>query len=115
MARSNRREWLQRLERWRQSGLELRAFSARERLPFRRLMWWRWRLTCDGLFPSTPAAATALVPVSASPLFVDLETAQVPQESPFEVVLGNGRVVRVPPAFDDGSLSRLLAVADGVA
>ena len=30
-----------------------------------------------------------------------------------EVVSGNGRVVRVPVGFDEGTLSRLLVVVDG--
>ncbi|MBI2307910.1 MAG: hypothetical protein HYU78_11475 [Rhodocyclales bacterium] len=115
MARTDRTEWLQRLERWRRSGIDLRAFAAQERLSFRRMAWWRWRLTRDGLFTSSAGRATALVPISESLAFVELEPEPSAQLSPFEVVLGNGRIVRVPPAFDDGSLSRLLVVADGVA
>jgi transposase-like protein len=49
--------------------------------------------------------------------FVRLEAARpTPQQHPqpsLEVVLGNGRVVRVPAGFDEGLLSRVLAVAEG--
>jgi hypothetical protein len=33
--------------------------------------------------------------------------------SPFEVVVGGGRVVRVPIEFDADALGRLLAVVEG--
>lgn len=116
MARTERNEWVRRFERWQRSGLELRAFASQERLSLQRLAWWRWRLTRDGDFPSAAAApATALVPLAQPVSFVELASEPDPHAAPIEVVLGNGRIVRVPAWFDDGALSRVLAVADGVA
>lgn len=50
--------------------------------------------------------------------FVRLEAARAAPRQPqpcAEVVLGNGRVVRIPASFDEGLLARVLAVADGCA
>lgn len=48
--------------------------------------------------------------------FVRLEPVNAESEAvaSFEVVLGNGRVVRVPAGFDGGALTRVLAVVEGV-
>jgi hypothetical protein len=44
---------------------------------------------------------------------VDISPARVPAAEAFEVALPNGRVVRVPPSFDDATLERLLAIVAG--
>ena len=110
--RTERAEWARRLEKWRRSGLDLRAYAAREGLALRSLAWWRWRLEHDA---KSPATSTALMPIASDVSFVELKPELIANGSPIEIVLGNGRVVRVPHAFDDSSLARVLAVADGVA
>lgn len=105
--RANRRAWAQHLDRWRRSGLELRAFAAREELSVRALSWWRWRLEQD---EKQRMASTAPAPDARA--FIELSAAQ-PASPMFEVVLGNGRSVRVPPTFEDAALLRVLIVAEG--
>lgn len=107
--RSTRAKWAERIERWRRSGLSLREYAEREGLALKSLSWWRWHLhRSTGTSPST-----ALMPLA--PAFVEIEAAPVEMMTPFEVVLSNGRVVRVPTMFNDAALSRVLAAADGQA
>jgi hypothetical protein len=46
--RSTRVEWLERVRRWKASGLPAEAFAAREGTSAATLSWWRWRLARDG-------------------------------------------------------------------
>jgi transposase len=102
---ATRSEWDERLKRWAKSGASIEAFAAREGLDARRLKWWRWKLR-----PSVPSAA-------AEPRFVPVRVvggsarAAGGSGALVEVVLTNGRVLRVPPGFDADELARLLAVA----
>ena len=107
--KADRSEWARRLEEWRKSGLDLRTFAERASLSLRTLSWWRWRLESEA-----SRAPTALMPLSST-AFVELEATPIASTAPFEIVLANGRVVRVPNAFDELSLSRLLRVVDGAA
>ena len=107
--KADRAEWSRRVEEWRRSGLDLRAFAERASLSLRTLSWWRWRLESEA-----SKSTTALIPLSST-AFVELEAAPVASPTPFEIVLVNGRVVRVPTVFDDAALSRLLGVVDGAA
>jgi hypothetical protein len=106
--KADRAEWSRRVEEWRRSGLDLRAFAVRASLSLRTLSWWRWRLESEA-----SKSSTALMPLSSS--FVELEAAPIAMTAPFEIVLVSGRIVRVPVAFDDAALSRLLGVVDGAA
>jgi len=93
--RVGRDEWARRVQEWQESGLSAAEYARRKRLRARSLTWWRWKLEGE--------AATA---------FVELHVDEVRGE-PIEVVLGNGRVVRVPSVFDDTLLARVLSVAEG--
>jgi hypothetical protein len=78
----------------RASGLSALAFSRREGLGRERLYWWRKRLERTGsratTFVEVKARATELV----------------------EVVLGSGRVLRVPSAIEPEVLRRLVEALD---
>jgi transposase len=105
---ANRAEWTQRIRRWRASGLTAREFAEREGLHERSLTWWKWKL---GRAVAEPAVSvpTTFLPVRV----VDLSPARASAGDAFEVALPNGRVVRVPPIFDDAALERLLAIVAG--
>lgn len=102
--RTSRDEWALRVRRWEQSGLSAGAFAAREAVSAKSLAWWRWKLGHDG-GPAREAAPP-------TPAFVRLEAPSVVSVDPIEIDLDNGRVVRVPVAFDDVLLARVLAVAE---
>ena len=116
MVRATREDWSKRVERWKDSGLTATEFAAEVGISARSLSWWRWRLGSKVSPPPSPArrprprALAATTPAKpARPLaFVEI-TAPQTRES-IEVVLGQGRSIRVPVGFDAPTLERLLAV-----
>jgi len=108
MARESRDVWARRMARWSRSGLSRDAFAAREGVKPARLSWWRWYLA----LPRARGAGSALV----KPAVTFVEVAPVVAEGQdlerIEVALVNGRVVRVPPAFVDAELVRVLAASE---
>ena len=104
MARSTRAEWEQRVTRWERSGLSRVEFAQQEGVMPRKLSWWRWELR-------RKSATTAIV---RQPAFVEVQAVERAGSSGerVEIVLENGRVVRVPFAFDDAVLGRVLDVAE---
>lgn len=90
------RQWRRWIAQWQRSGLSVAAFCARHDLPTAR--FYAWRRTLQG----RNAAAAAFVPVR---LIADAVTA-----SALEVILADGRVVRVAPGFDATTLRQLLAL-----
>ena len=103
---ATRAEWEKRVQRWDKSGLSAAAFAAREGLAVKQLLWWRWKLRTA---PVAPAAAT---PLSFLPVHVvDRATPPATASAPIEIVLPNGRIVRVPPGFDPALLGHVLTIA----
>lgn len=86
----------QALGRWEGSGLSAAAFARREGVNPVTLK--RWREEFAAPQAGTPAAGT----------FIELEVGARPGARVFEVLLSDGRVVRVPPGFDEHELGRLL-------
>lgn len=106
---ASRAEWVERVARWEASGLSAAAFAARERLAVKSLVWWRWKLRASSSVPT--ASPLDFLPVRV----VRTATARSSTAGPIEIVLPNGRVVRVPVGFDEAELERVLAVASGSA
>lgn len=98
--RESRAVWERRLVRWEKSGLTRVEFARREGVNPSTLGWWRSTLRKD---EALPEVSFVEVTVPERPLM---------KSPPIEVVLTNGRTVRVPPAFDAGELARVLAVAE---
>jgi hypothetical protein len=102
-ARDERKEqqWRRWIDAWRASGLSVRAFCERRGLAIP--SFYAWRRTLERRAAEVPA----FVPVQ---IVADAASAQV---STLEVVLRDGRAVRVMPGFDAVTLRRLLAVLEG--
>jgi hypothetical protein len=106
--------WEERIARWEQSKLSAEEFAPLEGVRPSSLKWWRWRLSGEA---RRATAAAKGEPTKAA--FIEVGPATPVPEVPaqfcgsFEVVLRNGRVVRVPTGFSDGELARVLAVAEG--
>ena len=97
--------WRQLLELWQRSGLSVRAFCRRHQLAEPTFYAWR-RLLSER--PSPASAADK--PLTFVPLEVRHDT---PTDTlPLELVLGNGRYLRIPPGFDPAALRRLLATLE---
>ena len=102
--------WRQVVARWQRSGLGVRDFCEQEQLAEPSFYSWRRELTrrdqVGGRKRSRPKElAPRFVPVRVVP-------PTLPTAAPLEVVLGNGRVVRVPAEFDAALLRQLLAVLE---
>lgn len=118
MARSQwhgkERFWRQVVRRWRRSGLGVRAFCAAESVTEPSFYGWRRELARRDREASAPVGPR-FVPVhvrsdvDVAPAATDLASASPPA---IDVVLGNGRCLRVPAGFDPAMLRRLLAVAE---
>jgi hypothetical protein len=91
-------QWQRWIGEWRASGLSVRAFCDRHGLALP--SFYTWRRTLE----RRAAEKAAFVPVQ-----VVADAAPTPA-SALEVVLVDGRTVRVSPGFDAATLRRLLAV-----
>lgn len=105
--------WQDRIARWQESRMTAEEFALREGVQPSSLKWWRWRLGSEvvraGAGEQRPAkGATAFVEVAPEPA----PSAPERSAATFEVLLGNGRVVRVPPGFSDEELVRVIAAAE---
>jgi transposase len=83
--------------RWRRSGLSVRAFCRRENIKEPQFYWWRRKLE------QADQQKTAFLPVH-----VVADEAPDPAARGVEVVLANGRCLRVRPGFDADTLVKLV-------
>ena len=90
------------VRRWRASGKNQNAFCLENGISPQRLHYWRQRVREEDLAP--PKAAPGFVAVQVRPPAPGVGV---------EVVLGNGRVVRVRVAVDGELLRQVLAAAEG--
>jgi hypothetical protein len=95
------RQWGHWIAQWRTSGLSVRDFCARHGLATPSFYAWRRRLQ------QRAADAPTVVPVQ---VVADAPPAQV---SALELVLADGRIVRVAPGFDAATLRQLLTALEG--
>jgi transposase-like protein len=95
------RQWRRRIDQWRVSGLSVRAFCAQHGLSS--ASFYHWRRVLERRAAEGPAFVPVQVVADALPT----------QASALEVVLLDGRTVRVAPGFDAATLRRLLVVLEG--
>jgi hypothetical protein len=95
------RQWRRWISQWRTSGLSVRAFCARHGLAT--ASFYNWRRVLERRASERPAFVPVQVVADTPP----------PQASALELVLADGRAVRVAPGFDAATLRRLLAVLEG--
>lgn len=101
------RFWRQVVRRWQRSGRSVRAFCAAECVSEPSFYAWRRELTRRDEAAATEITPT-FVPVQVRAV-AEVEAASVPA---IDVVLSNGRRLRVPAGFDPAMLRQLLAVAE---
>jgi hypothetical protein len=95
------RQWRGWINQWRASSLSVRAFCARHGLAS--ASFYAWRRVLQRRAAEKPAFAPVQVVADAVPA----------QASALEVLLTDGRTVRVAPGFDAATLRQLLAVLEG--
>lgn len=105
----SRSEWLSEVKRWRQSGQSAQEYAQAHDLDAGTLAWWASRLNKE-------SGTRRVRRNKAEPAFLALQVHPRPArgvEGTFEVLLVNGRCVRVSGDFDVERVSRLLAAAEG--
>ena len=89
------KKWRALLEGWEASGLSLRAFASREGLNLGTLWSWKKRLRVER------ETATRFLPVVVS-------DSSARRADGFELALHDGMALRIPPDFDEATLTRLV-------
>lgn len=105
MARQTRRarEMARLVARWERSGLTQAAFARQIGMPAATFTWWRHRLRrVASVAPPTPG-------------FTEVVLAVPPVPAEVEVVLRNGRLVRVPLGAECGAVRQLIEALDAPA
>jgi hypothetical protein len=104
------------LEKLQDSGLTIADFIREHGLPEKRVRWWRKRLGGVSTRQVDPPQFVALQVVEAEDCDVQVEqrpwVPAIQGTSSLEVVLHNGRVVRVPVGFDLKTLSQVVEVLE---
>ena len=120
MARRGQRDlakerfWRRMLQRWQRCRLSIRDFCAQQHLSEPSFYGWRRTLAQRDPKATTTAAARqrpAAAPPAPRPTFVPVQVVSVPSPA-LELVLRNGRLLRVPPGFDAATLRQLLALVE---
>lgn len=112
--RTRRKEqfWRQQVRQWRHSGLTIRAFCIEHDLSEPSFYAWRRTIAQRDQQAGRRARPQPLPgPADAPPAFVPVQVVPAPAAA-LEVLLGQGRVVRVPPGFDATTLRQLLTVLE---
>ena len=100
--------WRQLIGQWQRSGLSVRAFCQRQHVTVPSFYAWRRRLQQrDCVAHRSPAPD----PVTFLPVHVQHDHPDPPPS--LELILGDGRHLRIPPGFDPATLRALLVVLEG--
>lgn len=118
MKRSSRAVWTKRVEAWQESGLTAKVYARRIGVNPNTLTHWKWQLGHEsrdnGEQDPAPSSLGHVESLTSGVSFVEVITgASVAMSAePFEIVLSEGRRIRVPARFDTESLRALLTVLE---
>jgi hypothetical protein len=103
------RYWRRRVAEFESSGLSRAAFCRRRRLNYHTMTYWLKRLAnLDG--PGTGGERASFVEVS---LPTEAEPSlEWSRPTTYEIVLSNGRSIRLAATFDDGAVVRLVQAVE---
>jgi hypothetical protein len=110
--RRSRSDWTSEIARWRESGLSATQYALEHKLKVARLLWWSSQLKRGRKDDSARVEGKPIA-------FLPVRTRQARVESSasepacIEVVLANGRRVRVVGLVDVAQLGRVLTAAEG--
>src|SRR5947199_10875028 len=111
--RASRDEWRQRIDRWKDSGLTAKEFAAETGINAGTLQFWRYKLRKAEPTSARQRAMGTRPPLVSS--IVEVRPVAAPEDSRFEIELGNGRRLRVPTVFDPSALQSVLAFLEATA
>ena len=98
--RAKERFWRTMLRQWRRSGLSVRDFCAERELS--EPNFYAWRRTVAERDAQASCQDGRHGPRAGQPVFVPVRVVEPTAPPALEVVLGGGRLVRVPVGFDEG-------------
>ena len=107
-SKANERKWRAILREQRSSGLNQTAYCKANGISSNSFFWWKSEIKrrdegkLDDRAADSETKGSDLVPVRVT----------APLGQSIELVLWKGRVVRVPPGFDAGTLKRLVATLE---
>jgi transposase len=114
------RSWRRLIQRWRRSGQTIRDFCAEHEVSEPSFFAWRRTIAeRDGDRQRGRPRSNAGgggddgEKTQDPPAFAPLRVVSTPAGTPFEVVLRDGCIVRVPAGFDPTTLRQLLALLEG--
>ena len=117
-ARRKRADWIPEVQRWRASGQDAEAYAAAHGLHPRTLAWWARQLEGSGAKRGSgddsgakrglARPASKFLPARVTDSRATSAVAAEPERHEVEVVLRNGRRVRVSREFQLEALARLL-------
>ena len=118
-ARRSRAEWIEELGRWRESGLGVAEYARERGLHAGTLAGWASKVRDSVVAPraSNGQRSSLFVPVHVAAAAATERAAGKAgaDGGQLEVVLRNGRSVRVSGKFDGEAVARLLMIAEGAA
>jgi hypothetical protein len=102
--------WRNIFQEWEQSKKSVRAFCAERGVDETKFYCWRRTIAKrDGTYAPSPKGDKSS---QQAPVFVPVNVKPSAASGTLEVVVGSGRVIRVPAEFDASALRRLLAVLE---
>jgi len=105
------RLWLERIRGWQPLQLSVREYCQRRRFSEHSFYAWRRLLRQRGLLKDGPSLQAE--PAPTTPAFVHVTIkAKAPVAPPIDLVLAEGRIVRVPAGFDADMLRQLLRLLE---
>lgn len=116
-ARRSRAEWLEELRRWRESGQSATEYARQRGIHAGTLAGWASKVRDSVVAPrvSSGQRSSMFVPVHVAPAAETAAGKAGADRGQIEVVLRNGRSVRVSGKFDGEAVARLLVIAEGAA
>ena len=114
-ARRSRAEWLDELRRWRESGQSATEYARQRGIHAGTLAGWASKVRDSVVAPrvSSGQRNSMFVPVHVAPAAETAAGKADADRGQVEVVLRNGRSVRVSGKFDGEVVVRLLMIAEG--
>ena len=108
MKGSSSEEWSKRVRAWRRSGQTTAAFAASIGVNANTLAWWGSRLRRAADKGQRRWSAVGAPEVAAAAAIIEVRSEA--RDDRFELELGGGQRLRIPPGFEVAALERLLAV-----
>jgi hypothetical protein len=116
-ARRSRAEWLEELRRWRENGQSATEYARERGIHAGTLTGWASKVRDSVVAPRVASGErnSMFVPVHVAPAAGAAAGKVGADRGQVEVVLRNGRSIRVSGPFDGEAVARLLRIAEGAA